>query len=261
MALLGIPEFLAQPVPTDLWLVDEIVPSSGFTLVLAPPKTGKSIWTLQVTLSLALGQPFLGHHCPLGARRVAFLQGDAPLPAWHGQIQRYSAMTGVPPGWYTDMYPRGFLVAPEYATQRLALRSQLRDLGIEVIVFDALESLSAGVGTNEKEQADKILRALDHMADGRPHLVIHHPRKLGQGMEPESAQDAAAGHHSFSSAANGIVHLTKTAMTIITRHTEPVTIQCARRPKGHPEAGAWIPGKPKTPPAGKDYPGLGDLRL
>ncbi len=50
---------LKEQLPPLKWIVQDLIPE-GMTLIAAPPKSGKSWWALDLSLSVARGEPFLG---------------------------------------------------------------------------------------------------------------------------------------------------------------------------------------------------------
>src|SRR5690348_6140622 len=56
-----IDEYLKLPVPQLRWLVDGLIPKQSFIVLWGPPKSGKTIFSLQAALSIGNGTPFLGH--------------------------------------------------------------------------------------------------------------------------------------------------------------------------------------------------------
>src|SRR5439155_10912512 len=57
--LLTMAELLTEPTQSTEWLVEGLLPQSGFSIVSAKPKVGKSCFARQLALSVSRGDPFL----------------------------------------------------------------------------------------------------------------------------------------------------------------------------------------------------------
>ena len=87
------PEFLRHKFERPSWVLPGLVGASGWTMVLALPKTGKSIFCLQMALALAKGVPFL-KWTPERSWRVTFVEWDAPVEEFQTQL---FALDSAPP--------------------------------------------------------------------------------------------------------------------------------------------------------------------
>lgn len=63
-------ELLSMDLPPIEWLVQDYIPK-GIGLLAAAPKAGKSLWSLDLAISVAAGIPFMGKTCK--AREVLYL--------------------------------------------------------------------------------------------------------------------------------------------------------------------------------------------
>jgi hypothetical protein len=69
-----IDETLSQPPPT--WLVENIVSEDENFVIYGPPKKGKSLFTLEVALSICAGIPVLDKYKVLRSGPVVYLSGE-----------------------------------------------------------------------------------------------------------------------------------------------------------------------------------------
>jgi RecA-family ATPase len=67
ITLTRLGDLLNEPETTVEWLVEELFPSGGFSLLVAKPKVGKSTLARQLALSIARGDPFIGRWTTQGA--------------------------------------------------------------------------------------------------------------------------------------------------------------------------------------------------
>jgi len=72
-------DLLAKKIETPPWIIPNILPAGGCTIVAGQPKAGKSWATLDMALAIASGGEFLGHQV-VEPGRVLYL--DAETPEW-----------------------------------------------------------------------------------------------------------------------------------------------------------------------------------
>ncbi len=53
--------FLESDFPEPSWVVDQMIPAGGLTIICAKPKVGKTTFIRSLALSVARGERFLGH--------------------------------------------------------------------------------------------------------------------------------------------------------------------------------------------------------
>ena len=74
-------EFAKLRLPYEPWLVPGLLPGTGWTLLMAPSKVGKSILALQLAEALASGQDFIGFKTVAEKRGAAsLLKGEKSEP-------------------------------------------------------------------------------------------------------------------------------------------------------------------------------------
>jgi len=200
-------EFLRHQFPTPEWLVDGLVPGTGWGLIVAPPKYGKTILMAQLAFALISGSNFLTWRVPV-PKRVCFVQGDAPIEEFQYQVATVRQWSEAADGAVDRLHvveARGSLLGVGEAQRVWAEINRAKP---DYIIFDALESLSEGdLNTLETR---KIVRALRNLAQGLPFGVIHHPRKqlmTKQGPLHEGVRNSAAGHHFLTANASLIMEL------------------------------------------------------
>ena len=240
--LLKARDFAKATLPHPKWLVEELLPGDGWSLLVAPTRTGKSLLAMQLSIALATSGAFLGRHVP--KTRVAYIQLDAPPGDWQTQIERlpdeqqeFMTVTRLQlPLYVLDKTPKTDLM-------RVRLRDDLKEAGIQFVVWDALEKLTRA-DLNTKDGCQQTLDRLATIFPGTA-LIIHHPRK---GREGEAQHDTAAGNHYLLADASGQWFLSKTGpatgtLKVSTRLTPDLTLKLEREPK----TGLWLPAKPSAP--------------
>jgi hypothetical protein len=193
----AVEEFRKVKIPQVQWLLPGLLPGSGWTLILAPGKTGKTLFSIQLCQALATGTPFL--ECqPERPYRVLYVQADAPPKNWQKQLEQYGAS-----GWYTAVPPRGFFTARRSQEK---FRESVALIQPEFILWDALESILA-IDTNDRLA---IHRGIDAMSSvlAEPWALIHHPRKgKGDDAADTDPRNSASGSKFLTTNANAILEL------------------------------------------------------
>jgi RecA-family ATPase len=77
LPLMTLRELFDEPEEHAQWLVDELLPTGGFSALTAKPKVGKSHLVRQLSLDVALGRPFLGRATTQGPVLYVAMQEKA----------------------------------------------------------------------------------------------------------------------------------------------------------------------------------------
>lgn len=248
--LFGTAQELAEyALPVEPWIVEGMVPGQGFTLLVAPPKTGKTMLMLQLCSVLAGGQPtFLGHQVPRSDHVVLFIGQDAPTADYQYQVR---------------LLPhRGFYVwlpecEPILDDQRhlLRLRHYLDRLKPTLCIVDSLDAITSRSNVETKEGAQTALDVLRHNITC-PFCLVHHPRKPSQmATGPENVRFAAAGSRYLTGQAASLLALEgdseRGKLEVINRRTAERTVNLTRD-----QHGLWVydPKVKKEAPAGRTAP-------
>ncbi|MBO2439810.1 AAA family ATPase [Actinomadura nitritigenes] len=192
-----------QDFPPLRWAVPGLIPE-GLTLLVGPPKAGKSWLLANLLLSIAYGGRALGR-LPVGpARRVLYLaleDGDRRM-----QSRCRIILDGEPiPGLfhYKTTIPPGRVIAVIEAWMR-------RHPDTAMVVLDTLGKVmpQALQGESSYQRDYRIGSALKRVADATPGLslvLIHHDRKAAA----EDFVDAVSGTNGLAGSADSIVVLAR----------------------------------------------------
>jgi len=206
-------QYVNTPLPHLPWIIPGLIPADGWTLLQAPPKTGKSIFAIQVADSLTRGQhflawgnglPFHGDHYTYAT--VVYIQADEPPGDWHQQLAQLGMYTSSPNALTIDRASTGLFVMDD-PLKRHKLKALLAPLKPHLVIWDSLEKLTMQ-DLNTKEGCQRILKVIEEVWGG-PRLVIHHPRKMKEGSFWGNL-DEVAGNHYLSADASSILTLRKT---------------------------------------------------
>ena len=239
-------DFAEAVLPLPRWIVPKLLPGEGWTLLVAKPKTGKSLLAMQLAAALASGSTFVGREVSTPGR-VLYVQLDAPAGDWQEQVRR------LPPGaraW--DTYTRQELPLYVLDAANSAVQVQLRDrikaASYTLVIWDALEKLTRQ-DINTKEGCQLVLDRLRFVSPGA-NLVVHHPRKQN-GDYQDALVDSAAGNHYLTGDASAVWGLSKTGnrgvLKAITRASDE-TVDLERDPQSF----LWLPAKDRPKPPATD---------
>lgn len=191
----------AQEFPPLRWAVPGLIPE-GLTLLVGPPKAGKSWLLANLLLSVAYGGRALGK-LPVGrARRVLYLaleDGDRRMQSRCRIIldgdpipRLFHYLTAVPPGRVVAVIEAWMRRHPDTA----------------MVVLDTLGKVMppAMQGESSYQRDYRVGSALKRTADASPGLalvVVHHDRKAAA----EDFVDAVSGTNGLAGSADSIVVL------------------------------------------------------
>ena len=165
------------------WLVDGVIQVGGNGMIAAEPKTGKSLASLDLLLSLATGKPWLGCKIPRRIRTAYISREDSPMLT-KVRVQALLRGKGLdsgedPSGWLwvnTREQLGDFDVDNDDQLQHMA--DDLKERGVEFAVFDVLNRLHNRDENNNTEMG-QVVKKIGQMGQqaGCAIGVIHHVSK------------------------------------------------------------------------------------
>lgn len=163
----SVPEFLSQTPLSPEWLVQELIPDFGWTLLVGPAKLGKSILSAQLAESLSLGKPFLGMPTAK-VGKIVYVQADEPEREWWEQL-KHLGMHDAPFHTVTDL--------PPYPLDHLETRHKLLEYlkPASFVIWDSLYKLCL----IDQNTQTGVMSALSRVKQTTPcpFLILGHPRK------------------------------------------------------------------------------------
>jgi len=157
------------------YLVKGIIPRTGIIVAWGEPKCGKSFWTFDLVMHVALGRAYRGHRVQQGAVVYLALEGGhgfrARVEAWKRKRLNGHAERGVP--FYLLDEPVDLIA--DCAALIDAIRAQLGKAMPAALVIDTLNRALIG-DENKSEDMARFIRAVDmiRVAFGCAVIVIHH---------------------------------------------------------------------------------------
>ena len=157
------------------YLVKGLLPRVGLAVVWGPPKCGKSFWTFDLLMHVALGWEYRGHRVTPGPLVYCALEGA------HGFKDRVEAFrqtklseadSGSPPFY---LMPASLSLASDRNVFISDIRAQLGDAKPVAVCIDTLNRSLAGSESSDEDMAAYILAA-DTIRDAFDCLVVivHH---------------------------------------------------------------------------------------
>ncbi|MFC5753388.1 AAA family ATPase [Actinomadura rugatobispora] len=192
-----------QEFPPLQWAVPGLIPE-GLTLLVGPPKAGKSWLLANLLLAIAAGRNAVGKLATGPARRVLYLaleDGDRRM-----QSRCRIILDGEPiPGLfhYKTTVPPGRIIAVINAWMR-------RYPDTAMVVLDTLGKVmpQAMQGESSYQRDYRVGSGLKRAADGTPGLsvvVVHHDRKAAS----EDFVDSVSGTNGLAGSADSIIVLAR----------------------------------------------------
>jgi putative DNA primase/helicase len=189
-------ELLTLTLPQREYALAPVLPLPGLAMLYAPRGIGKTFVALSIALAVASGGAALKWRAPK-PRRVLYVDGEMPAGQMQERLARLiRAADAHPPEAdflrfvSADLEPEGLPSIARPETQR-ALEAEIAATGAEVVIFDNLSTLAAGLRENESDDwAELQAWLLSLRRAGRCVLLIHHAGKAGQQRGTSRREDA-----------------------------------------------------------------------
>jgi hypothetical protein len=185
-----------QPGLASPWIVEGLIPLNGLVAVWGPPKSGKSFWTFDLVMHIALGWPYRGRRVEQGPVIYAAFEGAEGFHARAEAFRRTHEIKNIHP-W--DRNPWFYLLATSAKLVRdhkalIESMAGQTNLPPTCVVLDTLnrsidgsESKDVDMG-NYLAAAECIVAAFDCVV-----IIVHH-----SGIDGSRPR----GHTSLTGAAN-----------------------------------------------------------
>lgn len=168
-----------EPVDeTDFWLIEDVWANNSVGVIGAPPKSFKSILTINLACAIATGQPFDGHKVKQGG--VLIVQGENNLAMEQQKIYSITGRTDIP------IYFVDELLTLDYIHK---VRDVILENNIILLIIDPLYLLFGNGDINKHQDITRRLEALTRLRNktGVSIMLVHHSRKLERGAKITTA--------------------------------------------------------------------------
>jgi len=209
-------EILNEDLPEEKWLIDKVISSSGFSFLVGPEATAKSIHAMLIARSLITGQPYLDKFKVVKQVNVLFIDKE------NGKKRRQDRLRGLGfPEIKSDYkihyqkYAQLVEIADRtgkskdgYSETIKSISRKVQKYNIGLIIIDSFTDILEG-DENDRAAIQNFVSALKQLFPDIAYLVLHHASKYQPG-----------GRKPVSQMARGSTNIMAQAYTAF--HTEPV---------------------------------------
>lgn len=190
MILTKLGDLLSEPEEKTPWLLQDILPSGGFSTVIGKPKAGKSTWARNLSLKVSRGDPFMGRATEQGG--VVYLALEEKRSEVKNHFKKMGALGDEEIFIYASTAPADAL---------LQIRKVAEEKKPVLLIIDPLFRLARVKDGNDYVQVTNALEPLLSLAreTGVHVLVVHHAGK-GDRTGGDSILGSTAIHGSVDTA-------------------------------------------------------------
>jgi len=185
--MLSAKNLMQLDLPELEYIVFPFISVQSLIMVYAKRGIGKTWFSLQLAISVALGKPFFAWDVPK-PRSVLFIDGEMPLSSLQYRLKylcvdKFPELLNILPseilwrnGQSLNLNDEADLIAIDRFLDKLKSTGQAPEL----IVIDNLSSMTAGTDENGNSEMDAVLRwQLKLRSQGYSVLIVHHAGKNG----------------------------------------------------------------------------------
>lgn len=187
-SLLGAEELIRRPPPS--WLVDEVIPAGGTTVLFGKPASGKSFTALDWANCVALGFPWQGKEVKQGGVIYIAAEGVGGLGI---RVRAWKEAFGIKELPNIQFYPGSINLLD--AERKNALAELISRFKFSMLVIDTMARSMVGGDENSARDVGLVVGAIDTCRAVSPDLsvvVVHHMSKDGLTYRGSSALEGAA---------------------------------------------------------------------
>lgn len=164
-----IPFVELQPGHVSVYLVKGLIPRVGLVVVWGPPKCGKSFWTFDLVMHVAMGWEYRSHRVAPGSVVYCAFEGADGFRARAEAFRRQHAIVEAP--FY--LVPTVMDLIADHRLLIAAIRAQVATPA--VVVLDTLNRSLVGSESNDEDMG-KYVRAADAIREafGCVVIIVHH---------------------------------------------------------------------------------------
>jgi hypothetical protein len=185
-----VADFVSLPAPAQRWRIENLVPGEGFVPLIGAWKEGKTLSSIQMALSIAAGEPFMGREVEAGT--VLLVEEEGNLAALQDHVRSQAAKLGL-------LHRLAELPLYIAHRQRFTFDSEqgMREIDAEVLRYGAdvvfLGPLAqvAAIEENSNSDMNRVARLATELVARRhiAFILAHHRRKNGQDGQPRTVRE------------------------------------------------------------------------
>lgn len=160
----------------DPWLVDKLIPRCGVTLLVGPPRAGKTLLLCALSAAVKKGVPFLD--CATRKTNILWISEDRGRAGIVANMKRACAWHGIKPTEINVFDPQGWKLDDPDEVEKLL--TALNSFEIGLLVIDCLRRVTQADENSSTAMAE-VCHQLNRLAeDKRAVVVIHHAGNNGK---------------------------------------------------------------------------------
>jgi archaellum biogenesis ATPase FlaH len=163
----------------DDWVVEELIPRGGITIVSGAPSSFKTWIIMQMAISISKGEPFLGRFKSVDPTGVLMIDKENPLRVLQLRMKLLGATDNLPIYFISQ---EDFLVTKNKHVERILKICEKKN--IKVIFIDSLIRISKAEENSAKEMSEVTWQIRKFCKAGKTVIVTHHDRKEGLHRSP-----------------------------------------------------------------------------
>lgn len=227
MRLCTFTEYTQLEIADIDWVIPGMVPKGGNIVLLGAPKAGKSLFTVQMCLSIVQGRTW--HGFPTTPHSILYLQMDTPVAVWKHMIDKILAAGVSLDGDLFIPHPEDFpkpynITDPEF---RKTVKGMLDKINPDIVVLDVLRELH-NMDENDSTQMKNFSDYLEVLFKGRTLIQIHHTRKLPDNYKGQNPVNASRGSSYLTGKSDAFWLLHNDKVYVTPRFRETFTMEFGR---------------------------------
>lgn len=158
----------------DNYLVKGLVPREGLVVIWGPPKCGKTFWTFDLTMHIALGWEYRGRRVTEGTVVYVACEGERGLAA-RAEAFRIAKMSDSADAPAFFLLTTRLGLVSDVAVLVADIKAQIGTDGCAAIVIDTLNRSIEGSESDDRDMGDYV-KAADTIREafGCAVIIIHH---------------------------------------------------------------------------------------
>ena len=198
--LLSIVQFQKLPPPT--WLVEDVIPAAGQSMVYGASGDGKSFLAVDVSMSVATGRPWNGRAVRQGPIIYLAAEGSAGLARRTEAWMRYHGVQDAPPAFFVPDAPQLHIEKKSmHLLKTIEEEPNLKNPAL--IVADTVARCFVGGDENTSQDVGRWIAGAGRIqtATGGAFMLVRHTKKA----QPGAGAPQERGSSAFRGAADAMI--------------------------------------------------------
>ena len=184
------------------WVIEELIPKGGITIVSGAPGSFKTWMILQMAISISRGESFLERFKSANPVGVLMIDKEDPLRVLQLRMKLLGATDNLPIYFISQ---EDFLVTEDKHVERILKICEKKN--IEIIFIDSLIRISKAEENSAREMSEVTWQIRKLCKAGKTVIVTHHDRK--EGLHRSSPQNRLRGSSDILASVDSHLAITK----------------------------------------------------